>query len=214
MKEMVKDVELSKLHPHPKNPRFAPREDVVDQIATQIIAAGAFDQAHALIVRPNAKGYEIISGHHRALAAKKAKLKAVPCWVRKMTDEEAYMALVLHNAQSELEPLEEGMHALDSGMDQKAYAAKVGKARATLQDRWHAAEVFRTVRDIPHGSISLLPYWSSLSESGEPAKAKRSAAALIRMLPCFRVQETNPTSIAPSHCRRATWAAPRFCARG
>ena len=36
----------------------------------------------------------------------------MPCWVREMSDEEAYMQLVLSNAQSELSPLEVGMHAL------------------------------------------------------------------------------------------------------
>jgi hypothetical protein len=44
------------------------------------------------------------------------------------------MALVLHNAQSELSPLERGMHALHSGMDVKAYAASVGRARTSVQD--------------------------------------------------------------------------------
>jgi hypothetical protein len=46
----------SSVHPHPKNPRFAPRKDVVDQIAAQITAAGEFDDAHALIVRKNIGG--------------------------------------------------------------------------------------------------------------------------------------------------------------
>jgi ParB-like chromosome segregation protein Spo0J len=36
----------------------------------------------------------------------------VPCWVREMSDEDAYMALALNNAQGELHPLERGYHAL------------------------------------------------------------------------------------------------------
>jgi ParB/RepB/Spo0J family partition protein len=67
------------------------------------------DEVHALIVRPlEDKHYQIISGHHRALAAEKAGLTTVPCWVREMSDEDAYMALALNNMQGELHPLEVG----------------------------------------------------------------------------------------------------------
>lgn len=41
-----------------------------------------------------------------------AGLDAVPCWVRHMDDDEAYMQLALGNVQGELSPLEIGMHAL------------------------------------------------------------------------------------------------------
>lgn len=152
---------LSNLHPHPKNPRFTPREDVVDQIAAQIAATGKFDQAHALIVRPNADGYEIISGHHRALGARKAGLSDVPCWVRDMTDDVAYMALVLNNAQGELHPLEEGWHAIGSGKSIRDYAEVVGRKVATLQDRMEAAKVAKHCRDIP--TVELRRYWQSLT---------------------------------------------------
>src|SRR5262245_13119950 len=120
------DIPLSALHPHPQNPRLTVREDVVQQIAVQICALGKFDPAHALLVRPRADGesYEIISGYHRMLAAKQAWLETVPCWVREMDDDEAYMALLLTNTQSELHPLEEGMHALKSGLSQEMYAEK------------------------------------------------------------------------------------------
>lgn len=135
----MKQIALSLLHPHPNNPRLSPRSDIVDQIAAQL--GGSLDEAHALIVRPNAAGYEIISGHHRWLAAQKAGLATVPCWVREMSDADAYMALVLNNAQGELSPLEVGLHALGSGMTQQAYADATGMARRTLADRVCAAKV-------------------------------------------------------------------------
>lgn len=135
----MKQIALSQLHPHPNNPRLSPRADIVDQIAVQL--AGSLDEAHALIVRPNAAGFEIISGHHRFLAAQKAGLATVPCWVREMSDADAYMALVLNNAQGELSPLEVGLHAIGSGMTQQAYADATGMVRRTLTDRVCAAKV-------------------------------------------------------------------------
>ena len=88
---MVQYVDLTKLHAHPSNPRLSAREDVIEQIAAQL--NGRLDEAHALLVRPaDGNGYEIISGHHRKAAAERAGIKQVPCWVREMTDEDAYMA--------------------------------------------------------------------------------------------------------------------------
>jgi ParB-like chromosome segregation protein Spo0J len=64
------------------------------------------------LVRPLGDAFQIVAGHHRKAAAGLAGLVTVPCWVREMDDEEAFMALVLANSQSELLPLERGMHAL------------------------------------------------------------------------------------------------------
>lgn len=157
----MKTIPLDQLHPHPKNPRLAPREDVIEQIAAQINET--FDPAHALIVRANASGYEIISGHHRRLAAEKAGLTEVPCWVREMSDDDAYMALALNNAQGELHPLEEGMHALGSGLSKSEYAAVTRKGETTIQTRRQAASVAEAVRS-HMGPVDLRDHWRALSE--------------------------------------------------
>lgn len=161
---------LTQLHPHPRNPRFAPRQDVVEQIAAQIQAAGAFDPAHALIVRPRAEGYEILSGHHRALAAAQAGLTEVPCWVRELTDDEAYMALVLSNIQGELHPLEEGMHALESGLSGTDYAQQTGKLQSSIAIRVMAARVANRVIEYSIAQTDLCDVWMQLS-SIHPAPA-------------------------------------------
>lgn len=133
---MTQLLKLADLHPHPQNPRLSTNQDVVDQIAAQLRATGKFDEAHALIVRPNASGYEILAGHHRALAAGEAGMESVPVWVRPMSDEDAYMALALDNAQSPLHPLEEGMHALGAKMPdgKKMTVRDYAKARGVHEE--------------------------------------------------------------------------------
>jgi len=121
---------------------------VIDQIAAQI--NGEFDPAHALIVRKNASGYEIISGHHRSLAAQKAGLTEVPCWVREMSDEDAYMALALCNAQGELSTLERAVHALNSNMGVREYAKATGASPTWITHLRQAAEVFTQVNSDPN----------------------------------------------------------------
>lgn len=73
------------------------------KIAAEITRDG-FGREHALLVRPKGEGrFEILSGHHhRHHAAKRSGLATVPCWVRDMDDHEAFMQLVLSNAQGEL----------------------------------------------------------------------------------------------------------------
>lgn len=146
---LIQQIPLSKLREHPKNPRIALRQDVVDAIAANI--GDAFDPAHALIVRPVDDYYEIISGHHRKAAAEKVALGSVPCWVREMSDDEAYMALATSNSQGELSPLEIGLHALncvalsEGGRGVKGglrqYAALLGKAESYIRQARQAANV-------------------------------------------------------------------------
>ena len=73
-----------------------------------------------------------------------AGVNSIPCWIKDLTDEQAYMELVLCNTQSELHPLEEGKHAAESRMDLKAYAEASGKGRQNLSLKVMAWRVLDT----------------------------------------------------------------------
>jgi site-specific DNA-methyltransferase (adenine-specific) len=155
--ETVRMIPVKALRPHPKNPRVALRQDVVDAIAAGIEDAKSIEPRHAITVRPAGDQYEIISGHHRHAAAVKCELESVPCWVVEMDDDTAYMALATSNNQGELAALEIGLHALFSIATQKggsgkkggirAYARSIGKDAANVSRYRDGAEVFVTVRN-------------------------------------------------------------------
>jgi DNA modification methylase/ParB-like chromosome segregation protein Spo0J len=105
-------IPIDQLHPHPDNPRLVLREDVVASITAQLEDAGAFADQHALWVRPLNGSYQIISGHQRTEAAKRAQCAVIPCWVQEMTDDEARMGLALSNSEEEWASLEYGLHVL------------------------------------------------------------------------------------------------------
>lgn len=139
---------LDTLHAHPDNPRLQLREDVIDRLAAEIAVSG-FGPEHALLVRPVDGGHQIISGHHRAEAARRAGLETAPAWVKELGDDEAFMQLVLSNTQGELSQLEIGIHALRAvpreqgkkggGID--AYAERLGWSGASIRQWRSAAEV-------------------------------------------------------------------------
>jgi len=133
-------IAISALADHPQNPRIALREDVVSAIAANLVEG--FDAAHSLIVRPAGDGYQVLSGHHRKAAALKAGLSEVPCWVRELDDEAAYMALVTSNSQGELSPLERGIHFNRAGVGVREYARLTGRSAAGVTYESQAGRVF------------------------------------------------------------------------
>lgn len=149
MEESPVLIPVTELHAHPKNPRVSLREDVVQSIVASL--GDSFDPAHSLIVRKTEEGYEVLAGHHRLEASKRKGIESVPCWVKDLSDEDAYMLLVTSNSQGELTPLEIGLHALHceqlgkGGRGKKgglsAYAERVGKGESYIRQVKQAAEV-------------------------------------------------------------------------
>ena len=156
--ETITLISVSELKPHPKNPRVAIREDVVESIAADLVDRGYMETRHAITVREVSDAYEIISGHHRHAAAVKAGIESVPCWVVEMDDDAAYMALATSNNQGELAPLEIGLHALEcvgkakAGRGKKGglseHARKIGKTHGYLSQLVSAAEVAKSVSQL------------------------------------------------------------------
>lgn len=157
MNAELNDIALSALTEHPDNPRLGLREDVVSQLVGQI-SAGGFGSEHAILVRPLDGAFQIISGHHRVEAANQCGLEEVPCWVRDMDDDEAFMQLVLSNSQGELSPLEIGMHARKAipseqgkaGAGLQSYADRIGRDRTVVSAWRAAAEVYEELRGTCH----------------------------------------------------------------
>src|SRR5262245_33948530 len=151
----LKHIPIDQLKPHPDNPRLVLREDVIDGIVAQLKESGEFSEMHAPIVRPLNGHYQILSGHTRHEAAKRAEVKTVPCWVEEMNDKDAHMQIVLSNAQGELSPLEIGIHAFKAVPAEKGgrgkkgglseYAERIGKTHGYVSQVRMAGEVFRAI---------------------------------------------------------------------
>jgi hypothetical protein len=73
--------------------------------------------------------------HEQVVGFASITINAISAPLAALTDDDAYMALVLNNAQGELTPLEIGVHAVGSKMAYRDYAAKINMKHDTLRDR-------------------------------------------------------------------------------
>ena len=109
MREQIKNIAITELHPFPDNP-YSVREDV--ELQDSIKEYGVISP---LVVRPlESGGYEIISGHRRKSACELVGIDKVPAFVRNLDDNTAVIALVDSNLHRE--------HILPS---EKAFAYKM-----------------------------------------------------------------------------------------
>lgn len=112
MKETIRAIPLSELHPFPGNPYKVIDDEELQAMADSIQDYGVISP---LVVRPRDEGgYEIISGHRRKKACEKVGLDTVPAFVRDMDRDTAVIALVDSNLHRE--------HILPS---EKAFAYKM-----------------------------------------------------------------------------------------
>lgn len=144
--EQHEDIEIKRLKPHQKNPRIGGGASI-KQLTQQIKAKG-FDRRNRLLVRPLADGFQIVCGHRRAAAAKKAGIEKVPCEVRDLSDEDAYMLLRSDNIHEPLTPIEGGMHFLESGMSRRQYAFAQSLKEDVVKDQAEAARVYLAIRKL------------------------------------------------------------------
>lgn len=107
-KETVQYIELNRIVPFSdakgKNQPFKTSDEKVRQIK---LSASDIGIVTPLIVRKVGGDYQIISGHHRYIAAKELEMLTIPCVVREISDDEAVKYVAECNIQrSKLLPTE------------------------------------------------------------------------------------------------------------
>jgi hypothetical protein len=102
-KEEIIQIPLADLFPFKDHP-FQVRDDKAMKNLVESVKERGVDQP--ALVRPReGGGYELVAGHRRQRASELAGYTAVPCIVRKMTDEEAVLAMAESNFNQRAEIL-------------------------------------------------------------------------------------------------------------
>ncbi len=143
----MKNIEISKIYPHPDNPR----RDVggVTELAASIKANGIMQNLTVIEggkgVPSGEDGYTVIIGHRRLAAAKQAGLSVVPCTVVEMSEKDQIATMLLENMQrSDLTVSEQaqGMQMMfDLGETEAAISEKTGLSISTVSRRLKIAKL-------------------------------------------------------------------------
>lgn len=126
MKNTKKNISIEKLHPFENHPYKVQDNEEMERLAESIKAHGIVSP---IIVRPlenTTDEYEIISGHRRVMASRKAGITEVPALVVSLDRDAAAIVLVDSNLHRE--------HILPS---EKAFAYKM-KAEALEHQGWRS----------------------------------------------------------------------------
>lgn len=97
-KETIKELSISELRPFKEHPYRVADDEEMDRLVESIEEHGVMTPIN---VRPIEGGYEVISGHRRIHAAKRAGLYTVPAIEMDMTRDQAAVALVDSNLHRE-----------------------------------------------------------------------------------------------------------------
>lgn len=151
-------IDINKIKPNENQPRKKFDEEKIAELAASIIEHGIIQP---IVVRKSAAGsYEIVAGERRYRAARKAELKAVPCIVRELTDEQNMLLAIIENMQREdLNPLEEAQ-AIEKmiknyGLTQEQVSKSLAKSRPYITNALRLLRLPERVQDmISSGTLS------------------------------------------------------------
>lgn len=133
------DIDVRAVYPFENHPFRVVDDEKMEELVESIKANGVLTP---VLVRPDDEGtYEMISGHRRLHAAKKAGLLKIPAIVKEMTNDDAVIAMVDANVQREEILPSERAFSLKMKMDALNHRGK--RTDLTLsheETKFHSAE--------------------------------------------------------------------------
>ena len=143
---MIKEIELTRIKPHPSNPRMTGVD--YNDLAQSIKALGVIqnltvvpEDASAYSVNPQSYTGEYVSviGHRRLEAAKLAGLQTVPCNIAELTEKEQIAAMLAENLQrTDLSLAEQGhgfQMMLELGVDIAEISTQTGVPKSGIKQK-------------------------------------------------------------------------------
>jgi ParB family chromosome partitioning protein len=131
----ISEIELSKIHPNPDQPRSVFEEEALEELAASIRSLGIIQPI--TLKETGEDSYMIISGGRRYRASLMAGLKSIPAYVRKAEDENVMEMALIENIQREdLNAIEIALayqKLIDIyGLTQERLSERIGKKRVTI----------------------------------------------------------------------------------
>jgi len=134
------DIDVEAIYPFENHPFKVIDDEKMEELTESIRTSGVLTP---VLVRPDDEGtYEMISGHRRLRAAKRAGLRKIPAIIKEMTDDEATIAMVDANVQREEILPSERAFSLKMKMDALNHRGKRSDLTLSHEEtKFHSAEV-------------------------------------------------------------------------
>jgi ParB family chromosome partitioning protein len=192
---ITKEVPIEDLRPAKDQVRVTFDEESMEELARSIKEEGV---NVPIKVRPNGRGYEIVYGHRRTEASKRAGLKKIPAIIEDLTDDEAFMKQVMENeCRKEAPPLEKAAgykKLMDAvGCNRQELARMLGISLATVNralltlEGWEHGVVVRSVPSVGpstskkgNGQVSI-PKTALVMRGGGSWEERRKLAKKIEV---------------------------------
>lgn len=131
----IREVELSKIHPNPDQPRRDFDEESLEELASSIKKIGLIQPV--TLRKTDEDSYQIIAGERRYRASLMAGLESIPAYIKAANDDELMeMALVENIQREDLNSIEIALayqNLIDSlSLTQEQLSERVGKKRTTI----------------------------------------------------------------------------------
>ena len=131
----INEIAIDQIEANPNQPRREFDQEALQELATSIREIGIIQPITLRQVADNR--FQIIAGERRWRASQIAGLKAIPAYIRTISDESVMeMALVENIQREDLNAIEIALgyqHLLDNdGMTQERVSERVGKSRAAI----------------------------------------------------------------------------------
>ena len=136
--DTIKYIDIEQIQEPSTQLRASIPEETINELAESIKQVGLLEP---IIVKPLMdEKYEIVAGHRRFLACARAGLKKIPCIVKEMNEQEAFLVSAIENLQREdLSAVEEAAIVRELrekyGMSARAVADALGKSIRWVEDR-------------------------------------------------------------------------------
>ena len=146
--ERVVYIGLNDIKPNSAQPRKNFDQEALQELADSIKAHGVIQP---VLLRPAAKGYELVAGERRWRAARLAGLKSVPAIIRDLDERQnAFYALIENMQREDLDPIEEadGIREIigNYGLTQEEAAGVIGKSRSYVTNSLRVARLPEQIR--------------------------------------------------------------------
>lgn len=132
---LFNEIEISKIHPNPNQPRTDFDDEALEELAASIRANGIISPITLRKISDD--NYQIIAGERRYRASKLVGLDKIPAYIRDVDDGQVMEMALIENIQREdLNAIEIALSynslVATLGLTQEALSERVGKKRATI----------------------------------------------------------------------------------